>query len=262
MAYSNSKINAALEARKKRIASTSSEKETSDDKILQESHDSKIQAALDARSERIKSTWPDLFKSLENTLTQYGTKINEGAYLNRNEILEYKNAVQEYLTIGGKLVSPADPQRFTKINQQLADSAAFVYDTYSQFDNEEDWKWAYARSTPEKRLALYENLQKQRDNLPAEMQKELATVTSPTDIFAIMQKYEAKDQELAAEMENYKRGNYNESGLFYGSKTVDDYYPITQRADFSITSANRDYKNPTREEIDKGLAVMQSLLGD
>ena len=248
MSYNNYKVKAALEAREKRIASE--EKESEELKARQESHDSKIQAALDARSERIKTTWPELFKSLGETINKYDTKIGQGAYLNRNELLEYKKSVQDYVTIGGELFSPADPQRFAKINQSAIDKASQVYDVYSGFNNEEDWNWYYARSTPEKRLALHSDLQKQRDNLPAEMQKELATTTNPAELFAIMHKYEAKDQELAAEMANYERGNYNEKGLHYGSKVVDDYYPITQRADFSTTSANRNYKNPTREEID------------
>lgn len=197
------------------------------------------------------------FKGITESLDQYREKIDKGEYLSKTDLDEYTNLSQGYISVGSKLFTEENGYDQTAIDQfqrshpHVASNAASVYDTYSQFDNAEDWKFAYDRSTPEKRLALYEDLQKQRDNLTAEMQKELATVGSSADIFAIMQKYEAKDQELAAEMANYERGNYNENGLYYGSKTVDDYYPITQRDDFSTTSANRDYKNPTREEIDK-----------
>ena len=55
---------------------------------------------------------------------------------------------------------------------------------------------------------------------------------------------------IEAEMRNYERGNYNENGRFYGSKVVDDNYSVTKNEDFAITSANRNYKNPSREEIE------------
>ena len=149
---------------------------------------------------------------------------------------------------------------------------------YSDFKDEEDYNFWDQHSTVEKRQAWHQDQQAKVDDLTdfynnyytidlwyqdykerpweyteEEAAEKLAQYKKHLDY---KQKYgsidEVKSEIEAAEAEilNYKRGNYNENGRFYGSKVVDDNYDVTQAADFAITSANRNYKNPSREEIE------------
>ena len=160
-----------------------------------------------------------------------------------------------------------------------AQSVAFSsHQFFSKFKDEEDYNFWDTHSTPEKRQAWY-NEQHEKVNDLSEVYDNYYTIDllyqdyqanpgayTPEEAQDILAKYEkhnaykkkyGSDKEIKAEIEateaeirNYEYGNYNENGRFYGSKDVDDNYAVTQRPDFEITSANRDYKNPTREEIE------------
>ena len=119
---------------------------------------------------------------------------------------------------------------------------------FSNFSDEEDFRFWESRNTTEKRQALYEE-QKAR---AAELEKMLDGASSnfgSSGFKNMTSIYEKELETLKAEIANYERGNYNENGRFYGSKAVDDYYNITQNPDFAISSANREYTNPTEEAL-------------
>ena len=197
------------------------------------------------------------FNGITEKLNKYGTMIDSGEYLTKDQLDEYSKLAQDYVTVGGKLFTEENGYDQTAINQfqrshpHVASNAASIYDTYSQFDNAEDWKWAYDRNTAEKRLALDSQLEADLAAEKEAIKKIEESDKSWYEKAKLKLPHEAKIAEIETEMANYERGNYNENGLYYGSKTVDEYYHITQRDDFATTSANRDYKNPTREEIDK-----------
>ena len=150
-------------------------------------------------------------------------------------------------------------------------------DFYSDFKDEEDYNFWDDHSTVENRQAWYQEQQNLIDELGEvydnyynidllyDDYKANPASYTPEEAQDIIAKYE-KNKEYKqkygsdrgildaidaakAEMENYKRGNYNENGRFYGSKVVDDNYAVTQNADFEITSANRDYTNASHEEL-------------
>lgn len=223
--------------------------------------DAMEKALTDARKFTLKSIGANKlsadFKGITESLDKYQSRIDKGEYLTKDDLDELSKLSQDYVTVGSKLFTEENGYDQTAINQfqrshpSVASNAASIYDTYSQFDNAEDWKWAYDRDTAEKRLAL--NSQMEAD-LAAEKEAIKKIEESDKSWYEkakLKLPHEAKIAEIETEMANYERGNYNENGLYYGSKTVDEYYHITQRDDFATTSANRDYKNPTREEIDK-----------
>ena len=135
---------------------------------------------------------------------------------------------------------------------------------YSQWETEEEYNFWQDHSTVENRQNWYEEQQKRLEELKSQKKAENARwnealvgydpeshefMTASQEFYS---KQKAIDDEIAAveaEMANYKRGNYNEFGQYYGNKTLDDYHAITERPDFAVSSANRDYDNPTREEL-------------
>ena len=142
---------------------------------------------------------------------------------------------------------------------------------YSQWDTEDaynNWQtFNKDHSTVESRQDWYSNQLGRLNKLKADRNTENSqwakvdpivlgaeSVEYQTAAYEHTQKLKAIDDEIAAieaEINNYKRGNYNEAGQYYGSKTVDDYYSISQREDFDAVSANRDFGNATKEDFDK-----------
>ena len=133
---------------------------------------------------------------------------------------------------------------------------------YAQWDTKDQYNFWQDHSTVENRQNWYEEQQKRLEELKAQ-KKNGSWFKAPSDYEPGSPEYmnaEVKNAErlqalndeikaVEAEIRNYKRGNYNENGQYYGSKTLDDYHAITERPDFAVSSANRDYVNPTREEL-------------
>lgn len=150
-------------------------------------------------------------------------------------------------------------------------------DFYSEFKDEEDYNFWDTHSTPEKRQAWYKEQQDKVDDLGSyydnyytidllyQDYKANPNAYTPEEAQDIVAKYEkhntykqkygsitdvkAEIEAAEAEMRKYERGQNNENGRFYGSKVVDDNHAVTQRDDFGITSAKRDYANPTKEDL-------------
>ena len=195
--------------------------------------------------------------ALTTPLNKYSQMVKNEEYLSKEDQDAYSKAAQDYITIGEQLLttgrgySQSEIDKFRTGTLYVASGATDAWKLYSDFETEDDYNFWHDRNTVEKRQALYNS---QKDRL-AELEKKLAGLdASPAPQQTkdnLRSSWETEAETLRTEIANYERGNSNENGLHYGSKVVDDYYNITQRTDFATTSANRDYKNPTREEIDK-----------
>ena len=206
--------------------------------------------------------------SILNNIDDYLSQAAEvGMYIrsNRDAYEDYDKVMQDYNDTVNYLRS---------LKSGINSSNKF----FSDFKDEEDYNFWDDHSTVENRQAWYQEQQNLVDEL-GEVYDNYYNIDllyddykvnpasyTPEEAKDIIAKYE-KNKEYKqkygsdrgileaidaakAEMENYKRGNYNENGRFYGSKVVDDNYAVTQNADFAITSANRDYINPSKEDID------------
>ena len=138
-------------------------------------------------------------------------------------------------------------------------------DFYSQWDTEEDYNFWKDHSTKEGRQNWYAEQQSRLEKLKADRTAENSSWSEVDPIVlgvesveyqTAAQKHTSRlkeiDDEIAAietEMRNYERGNYNKDGQYYGSKVVDDYQKYAEAKDFGTVSANRDFDNPTRDEL-------------
>ena len=126
-------------------------------------------------------------------------------------------------------------QEWYQGQQDKIDELGEVYDNYHTIDlwyqDYQERPWAYTEEEAAEKLAIYEKHKSYKQQYGSDKD-----ILNAIDV-------------AKSEMENYKRGNYNENGRFYGSKVVDDNYAVTQREDFGITSANRDYTNASHEEL-------------
>ena len=138
-------------------------------------------------------------------------------------------------------------------------------DFYSQWDTEEDYNFWKDHSTQEGRQNWYADLQSKLEKLKADRAAENSSWSEvdPIELGVESMEYQTAaqkhtsrlkeiDDEIAAietEMRNYERGNYTKDGQYYGSKVVDDYNEYSQKPDFGAVSANRDFDNPTRDEL-------------
>ena len=133
---------------------------------------------------------------------------------------------------------------------------------FAQWDTKDQYDFWQDHKTVESRQQWYAEQEKRLEELKAQ-KKSGSWFHSPGNYEAGSPEYlsaeaenaerlQAINDEISAietEMRNYKRGNYNEYGQYYGNKALDDYYDVTKRPDFAVSSANRDYDNPTREEL-------------
>ena len=150
---------------------------------------------------------------------------------------------------------------------------------YSNWNNNQDYQTAVNRwnnfSTAENRQAWYQQsqtklqaLQEQRRQIIQEQSTykpggnpytsggSAATTGMPygaarqTSSDPRLAKIDEEIAQIQTEMKMYERGNTDENGFYYGFKTADDYGKLRQNADFGAMSANRNFANPTREELD------------
>ena len=136
------------------------------------------------------------------------------------------------------------------------------HDYWSQFE-EEDYAFLQDHSTLENRQQWYEEQSSKLEKLKAD-KKNAAWFQAPGDYDVDSREYAASreenqarlkalDDEIAAieaELRLYERGGYNDKGMYYGSKVVDDYKEVTKRANYITDSAYRSYDNPTKEDLD------------
>ena len=122
---------------------------------------------------------------------------------------------------------------------------------YSQWDTEDAYlKWD-AFSTTEKRQERYAQNQARLEELEKEREEALkpSIMTWQTPRHLLTEDIDKEIAAVKAEMEMYERGNTDESGFYYGSKTVDDYSKVMSDPNYGRFSGNRSYQNPTREAL-------------
>ena len=127
---------------------------------------------------------------------------------------------------------------------------------YSQWETEEDY-FKGAGENREARQQRYEGNKKRIEEIDSEMPW-YGNTFLPSSVekwFLSDDKDALMDEREALKAENlmYERG---EGG--WTSKVVDDYYNVAQTPDFEAGSANRDHGNPTRDELTKYDALIDS----
>lgn len=122
---------------------------------------------------------------------------------------------------------------------------------YSQWDTEDAWIKGGSENG-EKRQQRYEANKKRIEELTAERNKLDPGIAHPAARAAVRNRYGSRLDEIDAEIKALETENaqYERGEGGWVNKTVDDHYDVTQREDFGITSANRNYTNPTREQIE------------
>ena len=216
-------------------------------------------------------------------LAYEGYKKPNTAYLSEiDSYLSKAEDVAHYLSVNKSQFEDYDSTikaHYEMVNylRSLKNGIKSSNDFYAGFTDEEDYNFWDTHSTTEKRRAWYEDLQAKIEELGKvydnyhtidlwyqdyQERPWAYTEEEAAEKLAIYEKHKAYKQQYGSdkdileaidfaktEMRNYERGNYNENGRFYGSKVDDDNYAVTQRPDFAITSAKRDYKNPTRDDL-------------
>ncbi len=173
-------------------------------------------------------------------------RANRSAFSNYDEVMQKYNDTVNYL-------------------RSLQSGLKSSNDFYSKWENQDQYNFWQEHNTVENRQAWYSEQESRLEQLKAERKAENSkwgevdtiilgaeSMEYQTASHEHSQKLKAIDDEIAAietEMLNYKRGNYNEDGQYYGSKVVDDYYGYSQKEDFGTVSANRDFENATRDEL-------------
>ena len=176
-------------------------------------------------------------------------------YAGNDEAVAYINSIVSALSDAGK-------------------AASDYFDFYSQFENEDQYNFWQDHSTAEARQNWYTSQTDRLNQLKADRDAENSrwkevdpimlgaeSMEYQTAVSEHTRKLKDIDKEISAieaEIRNYERGNYNEAGQYYGSKTVDDYHSIRKNYDFDSASANRDFSNPTRDDLTKYDALSDS----
>lgn len=191
-------------------------------------------------------------------LNQIDSYLKQADYVGEF-IYANKNAYEDF---DAALLSYRDVVKYLKDMRQGIQTSN---DFFKKFKNQEEYNFWDTHSTPEKRQAWYADLESQLKALKAEKEAHKTKDFDWTDGAARKKHKEeekAIDAQIAAietEINNYKRGNYNEYGQHYGTKVVDDYHlRVTKLPSFSADSAFRDYGNPTREMLDEYDAMSDS----
>ena len=209
---------------------------------------------LDWQSATAKSSesYYSSMRKTENDLSERAWKIQNYLNAHKDEIDEETyNGLSEYLNQFSR----------NQFSQQFYDAKDF----YSQWETEEEYDFWDTHSTVENRQEWYSEQEDRLSKLKADRDAENSrwaevdpimmgaeSVEYQTAAYEHTKRLDAINNEIAAietEINNYKRGNYNAKGQYYGSKVVDDYFQYSQKSDFGAVSANREVDNPTREEL-------------
>lgn len=116
------------------------------------------------------------------------------------------------------------------------------YNYYSQWEDEDKYFKGSADTRKDRQ-------QRYNDNLTriAELEAEIKNADDPFTRFGVSDRAQSVSAEIAklrSENRKYERG---EDG--WASKTMDDYYGYTDAEDFENAAANRNFTNPTREDL-------------
>ena len=262
---------ASIEELRKRIKTT----DTKSDKDEKKKND-----PLESLRQRVdtSSYYSSMDKEINDFVNTSGSFLNDAK--SRFEGMGYKNASSEFTSVtdtARSLKESADRIRnYINFNRgRIGEKQYNSLDSYlnefergrnningafgaklreiSKYKNEEDYNFWQNQSTLEGRQKWYADSQKKLKDLNAELEK--APDFDWTDA-SQRQKYNDRQKEIKDEidkietnMRNYERGNYSEEGRYYGSKVVDDYFGYSQKPDFGKVSANRNYDNPTMDEL-------------
>ena len=231
------------------------------------------------RTEKAKKSaqgWSDAANALLKESTQYHSKWHSkddeeytSIYDRTSSLLAQADTWRKQYAGNEEAIAAID-----SVVKALSDARSYsgrAKDFYSQWDTEDDYiKWG-AYQTPEGRKERYasnqakiEALKEERsqiDNPLIRLALHSSGAISTDEYLSGSQKLKDIDKQIAAlesEMRMYERGNTDESGFYYGSKTVDDYGAYADRDDFDKVSSNRNFRNAGREALTEYDAMTDS----
>lgn len=257
------------EEAKAQIASTSFE-------LYRKKMNEKYNPNMDVDEDYLNSFISDSSKYMGSATTDYakmGVSTLPTVYKSRVEAtsdLQYRSGVISRWLDRNK--DSLDPEQYKSFKQYLSDfnmasmqsMDAFraANDYYSQWETEEDY-WRGSGETRDDRQKWYEESQQRLEELKAERAAltppgsssylQGGTTLTSTPYAAAAQntvtnsrasELDKEISELETQMRMYERG---EGG--YLSKVVDDYFDITNSKGFSNIADDRDFANPTREQL-------------
>ena len=195
-------------------------------------------------------------KESYDVLEKYRQRINNGGYLSAEDLAAYRKALDSYVETSTRLrdlsrfygQSVDDDDAWTKTIADMESGYKGISDYFSQWKTEDDYIFSSSDKSAEERLKRYEGNQKRVEEI-----KNALPWYGDTVLPSFVENIFLNDEQeaLKKEMEYLEAANlrYERGAGGYGSKTVDDYYNVTQNSDFGAVSANRDHGNPTRDEL-------------
>ena len=200
--------------------------------------------------------WETRNKESYDALEKYRQRINSGGYLSADDLTAYRKALDSYVETATSLrgFSKAmgqgkdDDDAWTKTIADMESGYKGISDYFSQWKTEDDYIFSSSDKSAEDRQKRYEGNQKRVEEI-----KNALPWYGDTILPSFVENIFLNDEQeaLKKEMEYLEAANlrYERGAGGYGSKTVDDYYNVTQNSDFGAVSANRDHGNPTRDEL-------------
>ena len=219
--------------------------------------------------------WESDNKDSLSKLREYQQRVSSGGYLSREDLADYRNALDRYKEsaaslryVSARLGAKNDAREAASWETTLSgleSNYKGLSDFYSQWDTEEDYNFWQQNNTAEKRQKQYSDNQSRLEALRAEREGENARwgEVDPIEMGVESADYQnaqrehtgkmkAIDEEIAAieaQMRQYERGLYDDQGRYYGTKIVDDYASVMELPEYAVSSQKRDYQNPTLEEL-------------
>ena len=202
------------------------------------------------------SSYETRYKESYDALEKYRQRINSGGYLSAEDLAAYRKTLDSYVETSTRLrdlsrfygQSVDDDDAWTKTIADMESGYKGISDYFSQWKTEDDYIFSSSDKSAEERLKRYEGNQKRVEEI-----KNALPWYGDTILPSFVENIFLNDEQeaLKKEMEYLEAANlrYERGAGGYGSKTVDDYYNVTQNSDFGAVSANRDHGNPTRDEL-------------
>ena len=187
-----------------------------------------------------KNTWSDL-SSRSNTIRGW-------LYSNKSKIHE-----DDYKGLFDTLDS------FDNSASSIIKAFEGAKNHYSQWKTEDDYIKGSTETAGDRQKRYEENLKK-IEGLKAKRSQAAGTSVYNPDSNFMMPVFNPKVKQLDDEIKTLEAENlkYERGEDGYVSKAVDDHSKVTQKSDFATGSASRDYKNPSREEIELADAMNDS----
>ncbi len=191
---------------------------------------------------------------------------------NAQDLRDRALSIRTYLDINKDSINPEYYQAMTDYLDQFDISVSGIMHNfsaaqsfYNSFANEDDYlKWD-AYQTPEGRQQRYADNQERLEELDELINAEGGDTGFLNWIGQIMgnaaagrhelvpykeSEYQKEYDAIQAEMRMYELGNTDQSGFYYGYKAADDYAKYREDPNFEALSANRNFMNPSREDLD------------